>query len=65
MRKNKNTWFAYGKEFYFFRNCSLTPEMYMTKYITKGVNNNDNKKPPQKPNLLLLAMTAIIRLATM
>ena len=37
----------------------------MTKYIIKGVNNNDNKKPPQKPNLLLLAMTAIIRLATM
>jgi hypothetical protein len=39
--------------------------MYMTKYIIKGVNNNDNKNPPQKPNLLLLAMTAIIRLATM
>jgi hypothetical protein len=65
MRKNKNTWFAYGQETYFFWNCFLIAEMYNTKYIINGVNNIENRKPPQKPNFLLLEITATIKLDTM
>jgi hypothetical protein len=50
--------------FYFFCNCFLVAEMFNTKNIISGVNNNENRNPAQKPNLLLLETTATIKLDT-
>jgi hypothetical protein len=39
--------------------------MLNTKYIISGVNNIENRNPAQKPNFLLLEITATIKLDTM
>lgn len=51
--------------FYFFWYCFLIAEMFNTKIIISGVNNIENRNPPQKPNFLLLETTATIKLDTM
>ena len=63
MRENKKPWLD-KIGFYYFKNCFLSPEMFKIKYIIRGVNNIEKRKPPQKPNFLVLETTATIKLNT-